>query len=140
MVFRPHQVHCQDPKLFIADTGLLCALLNIRSEQALRQSPAAGAVWETFVFQQLRDRERRAGRTGSLFFWRDRTREVDFLIEVAGTLELFEARWTELPTSRDTVNLEFVPRAMANRALRAGPWCHGLPIVFRWPTGFEPCQ
>ena len=60
----------KSPKLYIADTGLLCALLNIRSEEALRQSPAASAVWETFVFAQLRDRERHAGRTGSLFFWR----------------------------------------------------------------------
>jgi hypothetical protein len=55
---------------------MLRALLNIRSEEALRQSPAVGAVWETFVSAQLRDRERSAGRTGSLFFWRDRTREV----------------------------------------------------------------
>jgi len=102
----------KSPKLYLADTGLLCALLNIRSAQALMQSPAAGAVWETFVFQQLRDRERKAGRTGSLFFWRDRTREVDFLIDAAGILELFEAKWTELPTDRDAVNLEFVRRAV----------------------------
>jgi hypothetical protein len=39
----------KSPKLYLADTGLLCALLNIRSEEALRQSPAVGAVWETFV-------------------------------------------------------------------------------------------
>ena len=63
----------KSPKLYLADTGLLCALLNIRSVEALQQSPAVGAVWETFVFAQLRDRERRGGRTGSLFFWRDRT-------------------------------------------------------------------
>jgi hypothetical protein len=29
-----------------ADAGLLCALLNIRTEDALHQSPAAGAIWE----------------------------------------------------------------------------------------------
>jgi hypothetical protein len=45
----------KSPKLYLADTGLLCALLNIRSEEALRQSPARGEVWETFVFAQLRD-------------------------------------------------------------------------------------
>jgi predicted AAA+ superfamily ATPase len=33
----------KSPKLYLADTGLLCALLNIRSEDALRQSPAVGA-------------------------------------------------------------------------------------------------
>ena len=44
----------KSPKIYLADTGLLCALLNIRSADALRESPAAGAVWETFVFAQLR--------------------------------------------------------------------------------------
>jgi hypothetical protein len=55
-------------KLYLADTGLFCALLNIRSEDVLLQSPAAGAVWETFISGQLRGRESRAGRMGSLFF------------------------------------------------------------------------
>jgi len=87
---------------------LLCALLNIRSEEALYQAPAAGAIWETFIFAQLRERERRAGNVGSVFFWRDRTREVDFLVEVGGLLELFEAKWTEVPAASDGVNLEFV--------------------------------
>ena len=58
----------KSPKLYLADTGLLCALLNIRSEEALGQSPAAGAIWETFVFAQLRDRERLAGCAGKLVF------------------------------------------------------------------------
>jgi predicted AAA+ superfamily ATPase len=98
----------KSPKLYLADTGLLCALLNIRSERDLRQSPAAGAVWETFVFAQLRARERRDGRVQSLFFWRDRTREVDFVVDVAGRLELFEAKWAEVPAAGDAVNLDFV--------------------------------
>ena len=33
----------KSPKLYLADTGLLCALLNIRSEEALRQAPGVGA-------------------------------------------------------------------------------------------------
>jgi Domain of unknown function (DUF4143)/Putative transposase DNA-binding domain len=98
----------KSPKLYLADTGLLCALLNIRSEKDLRQSPAAGAVWETFVFAQLRARERRAERVQSLFFWRDRTREVDFVVDVGGRLELFEAKWAEVPFAGDAVNLDFV--------------------------------
>ena len=109
----------KSPKLYLADTGLLCALLNIRSEDALRQSPAAGAIWETFVFAQLRSRERRAGRVGSLFYWRDRTREVDFVVDVGGRLDLFEAKWTELPGDRDTVNLNFV-RTVVGKSRVAG--------------------
>lgn len=120
----------KSPKLYMADTGLLCALLNIRSEETLRQAPAAGAVWETFVFAQLRDRERRTGRVGSLFFWRDRTREVDFVADVAGRLELFEAKWSEVPGSGDTVNLDFVRNAVGKSRIAGGA------VVCRTPNGF----
>jgi predicted AAA+ superfamily ATPase len=102
----------KSPKLYLSDTGLLCALLNIRSAAALAESPWAGAVWETFVFAQLRHRERQAGRSGSLFFWRDRSREVDFVVDAGGRLECFEAKWTELPSSADSVNLAFMRNAV----------------------------
>lgn len=120
----------KSPKLYLADTGLLCALLNIRSEADLRQSPAAGAVWETFVFAQLRARERRAGRMQSLFFWRDRTREVDFVVDVAGRLELFEAKWAEVPAASDAVNLGFVRKVVGKERIA------GAAIVCRAPNSY----
>jgi len=120
----------KSPKLYLADTGLLCALLNIRSEEALRQSPAVGAVWETFVFAQLRHRERLAGRAGSLFFWRDRTREVDFVVDIGGRLELMEAKWTELPAASDAVNLEFVRNVVGKAFVSDGA------MVCRTPSGY----
>jgi len=127
----------KSPKLYLSDTGLLCALLSIRSEEALRQSPAAGAVWETFVFAQLRDRERRAGRTGSLFFWRDRTREVDFLVDEGGRLELFEAKWTELPDVGNTVNLDFVRNVIGKSRVSDGAIICRAPNSFPLPNGFR---
>jgi uncharacterized protein len=123
----------KSPKLYLTDTGLLCALLNIRTEEALCQSPWSGAVWETYVCAQLRHRERREGRTGSLFFWRDRTREVDFITDVAGRLQLFEAKWTELPGEGDCANLRAVrdlvgPKRVAGAAVvcRTG---HAYPLA-----------
>jgi predicted AAA+ superfamily ATPase len=127
----------KSPKLYLADTGLLCALLNIRSEEALRQSPTAGAVWETFVFAQLRHRERRAGRIGGLFFWRDRTREVDFVVDAGGRLELFEAKWTELPDLGDTVNLDFVRNVIGTSRVTAGGVVSRTPNSFPFPNGFR---
>jgi len=127
----------KSPKLYLADSGLLCALLNIRSVEMLRQSPAAGAVWETFVFAQLRARERRAGRRGSLYFWRDRTREVDFVVDLAGNLELFEAKWTELPDRGDTVNLEFVRDAVGAAQITSGAVVARTPNSFLLPNGFR---
>ena len=127
----------KSPKLYMADTGLLCALLNIRSQDALRQSPAAGAVWETFVFAQLRARERRAGRVGSLFFWRDRTREVDFVVDIGGKLELFEAKWAEVPASGDTVNLDFVRNAVSKGRIARGVIVCRTPNSFPLANGFQ---
>jgi uncharacterized protein len=120
----------KSPKLYLADTGLLCASLNIRTVESLHQAPAAGAIWETFVVAQLRARERRAGRVGSLFFWRDRTREVDFVVEVGGRLELFEAKWTEVPTAGDTVNLDFVRNVVGKARIAGGA------VVCRAPNSF----
>ena len=127
----------KSPKLYLADTGLLCALLNIRSEETLRQSPAAGAILETFVFAQLRARERHAGRVGSLSFWRDRTREVDFLVDVGGRLEVFEAKWTELPADSDTVNIDFVRKVVGKSRVASGAVVSRTPNSFPLGNGFR---
>ena len=123
----------KSPKLYFADSGLLCALLNIRSDEALRQSPSAGAVWETFVLAQLRHREQREGRRRSIFFWRDRTREVDFVVETGGRMELFEVKWTELPSPAEAVNLDFV------RRIAGGARVVGGNIVCRGPRTAIRC-
>jgi predicted AAA+ superfamily ATPase len=120
----------KSPKLYLTDTGLLCALLNIRDAASLLTAPSVGAVWETFVLAQLRHRERVAGRERSLFFWRDRTREVDFLVEAAGWLELFEAKWTELPDTPDLVNLRFAREALGGTRVRSAA------VVCRARNGF----
>src|SRR5215472_17371914 len=127
----------KSPKLYLADTGVLCALLNIRTEEDLRQAPATGAVWETFVFAQLRARERRAGRVGSLFFWRDRTREVDFVVDVAGKLELLEAKWHEVPTVADSVNLEFVRNVVGQSRITGGAVVCRTPKSYALANGFR---
>lgn len=122
----------KSPKLYLADTGMLCSLLNIASQEDLRHSPSVGAIWETFVFAQLRHRERAAGRTGSLFFWRDRVREVDFTIDHAGRVELVEAKWTELPNDSDAVNLAHARQRLgADRVLSGTVVCrtaHDYPL------------
>ncbi len=127
----------KSPKLYLTDTGLLCSLLNVRSQEALRQTPAIGAIWESFVFAQLRDRERSAGRAGSLFFWRDRTREVDFVVDIGGRLELFEAKWTELPVGGDTANLEFVRNVVGKSRIAGAAVVCRAPNSFPLPNGFR---
>jgi len=124
-------------KLYFADSGLLCALLGVRSAKALRDSPAVGAIWETYVFAQLRHRERRAGRGRNLYFWRDRTREVDFVVESPRGLELFEAKWTELPSTADLVNLDYVRRVTTKPKVRSGALVCRTPNTYPVGDGFR---
>lgn len=41
------------PKLYFLDTGLMCALLGVRSGEDLRTHPVRGSVFETFVVSEL---------------------------------------------------------------------------------------
>ena len=41
------------PKMYMRDTGLLCFLLGFDSPEALVRSQMIGALWETFVLNQL---------------------------------------------------------------------------------------
>ena len=50
------------PKLYLADGGLLCALLGVRTPEELLASPLAGAIWETVVASELRRGLLKAGR------------------------------------------------------------------------------
>ena len=78
-----------------------------------------------------------AGRSGSLFFWRDRTREVDFAVESAGRLELYEVKWTELPTVGDLTNLRFVRDVIGpSKVKRAGVICR-TPTDYPMTDGFR---
>jgi uncharacterized protein len=43
----------KSPKVYLADSGLLHALLNVESKLDLLAHPVAGASWEGFVLQQL---------------------------------------------------------------------------------------
>jgi predicted AAA+ superfamily ATPase len=121
----------KSPKMYLADTGLLAFLLNIRTEEELLKSPMIGALWETFVCSELRKRLAFDGAEGSLHFWRDRTREVDFLIHRGGRFELLEAKWAEIPQPQDSANLEFVTAALPAKSVTS------RTIVCRTPTAYR---
>jgi hypothetical protein len=82
------------------------------------------------VFAQLRDCEHRAGHAGNLFFWRDCAREVDFVVDATGDLELFEAKWTEPPAQSDSVNPAFVRDVVGKSRVSTGA------IICRAPNSY----
>jgi hypothetical protein len=55
---------------------------------------------------------------------------VDFVVDVGGRIELYEAKWTELPDVGDTVNLDFVRNIVGKSHVT------GAAVVARTPNGF----
>ena len=96
------------PKLFLRDAGLAAFLCGVHSVEALRDGPLAGPLWETLVCAELRRVQ--AGRQGNwqFNFWRDRSREADFLLHRGGSFHLADAKWTENPRPRDAAGLRKV--------------------------------
>ena len=103
------------PKLFFNDVGLLCFLLGL-SGQAVTESYLVGAIWETFVFGELRKYLSLAAPEATIWHYRDQSRETDFIIEKDGRLTLAEAKWKELPTPRDFAQALKVHGLLGERA------------------------
>jgi len=102
----------KSPKLYFNDTGLLCFLLGL-PESALASFSGIGAIWEAFVFSELRKLREAHALEASLWFYRDSLqREIDFIIDWRGELKLIEAKWSEIPSTSDTKSILDVARIL----------------------------
>ena len=63
--------------------------------------------------------------------------EVDFVVDVGGRLDLFEAKWTELPEDGDTVNLNFVRTVVGKSRVGGGAVISRTPNSFLLSNGFR---
>ena len=82
------------PKVYLHDSGVLHALLDIPSEAALHSHPNVGASWEGFVIEQVI----RALRPVNVWFWAAHGGgEVDLLLNVHGRRIGFEVKFNEAP-------------------------------------------
>jgi len=114
----------KSPKVYVADSGLLHALLGIRSRHELERHPKLGASWEGFaigcVIRQLR------ARPEECFFWSTHAgAELDLLV-VRGRQRLgFEIKRTSAPTHTRSMHV-----ALADLRLRR------LDVVHAGEHGF----
>ncbi len=107
------------PKLYVRDPGLAAFLCGVQTAEALRSSPLAGALWETFVCAEIRRAQSNRRGGWDFHFWGDRAHEADFLLHRAGSFHLADAQWTEHPTGRDTRALRAIARALPAGAVRS---------------------
>jgi predicted AAA+ superfamily ATPase len=83
---RPHATNLRKreirtPKLYFYDSGLVCALLGIRSPDQLRHHPLRGAIFEGWVVSEVAKHLLHRGSRPEIAFYRDRRGlEMDVLI------------------------------------------------------------
>lgn len=82
------------PKLYLRDSGLLHALLDLPDRCALLGSPRVGASWEGFAIEQVLA----AVRPSEAYFWATHGgAELDLLFVVNGRRVGVEAKFSEAP-------------------------------------------
>lgn len=84
------------PKVYVRDSGLLHALLNLPTRRDVEDHPKSGASWEGFIIEQLMQQLR--ARPDECFFWRTHSgAELDLLV-VRGRRRIgFEVKRTTAP-------------------------------------------
>lgn len=89
----------KSPRLYLADPGLACHLLGIRTAAELQRSPFRGALFEGLVASELAKVQLHRGERRQLWFYRDHSGlEVDFVMPgKGGRLHLIEAKATATP-------------------------------------------
>lgn len=123
------------PKLYLADTGLLCFLLNIETVDQMLRSPHIGAIWETYVFAELRKLQQRQTGQWRLWFWRDRSREVDFLLDRGGVLHLADAKWRGTPVPKDSAAMAYAATRTKENVVRSQSIICRTPQPYRRNDG-----
>jgi uncharacterized protein len=82
------------PKVYLRDTGILHALLNIKSYEELMGHPVFGASWETLVIEQLLARYE--GVAG--FYRTPAGAEIDLVIEIDRKKIAIECKASTVPS------------------------------------------
>lgn len=107
------------PKMYLADTGLLCYLLGLESMQALERSPFIGAVFEAFVAQEIVKHQIHHGERRELYYFRDEQGlEIDFVVPRGTGLELVESKWSKTLYPRDARPIQSLQHADSSKRTR----------------------
>jgi uncharacterized protein len=81
------------PKLYFVDSGLLCALLGIRTARQIAEHPLRGAIFENWVVTEILKSRVHRGLPADLHFFRSRAGlEVDVVVESGTALLAAEVK------------------------------------------------
>jgi len=94
----------KSPKVYLTDSGLLHTLLNLRRLNDVEGHPQAGASWEGFAADIVR--ERLGARRDECFFWATHSgAEIDLVVMRGDTRLGFEFKRTVAPSTTRSMHI-----------------------------------
>ncbi len=130
----------KSPKIYISDSGLACFMVGVNKFQMDYREPLLGALFETYVAQNLLAIIDSRWKEAQLYFWNVQgRREVDFVIEVGRKCLAMEvkssARWQKKDLSGLEAFLGTTPHCIGavlcyngREAVRLGDKMWALPL------------
>lgn len=97
----------KSPKLYFCDTGLVCALLNIKTSNELQLSHFRGALVENFIIMEFIKNSLNFQSGREFFYWRDNNGvEIDLLRQQGSELLPIEIKSAQTYTKEFSSNLK----------------------------------
>ena len=96
----------RSPKVYVADSGVLHALLGLSTRESVLSHPKVGASWEGFVVQQIA--QLLAAPSEQCFHWSTHTgAELDLLVVAGNRRYEFEVKRAEAPRPTPSMRSAF---------------------------------
>lgn len=106
------------PKVYFYDTGLLCYLLGIESEEQYQSSTQRGAIFENMAISELMKNKYNQGRIPALNFYRERSgKEVDVMVKTQAGMYLYEIKAGSTFRPEFITNMKYVSSLLPDNAI-----------------------
>jgi hypothetical protein len=97
----------KSPKLYFLDTGLVCALLNIKTSEEFNNSHFKGALVENFIVSECLKNNINQHSGAQLFYWRENNGvEIDLIVELKGQIQPVEIKSAQTYSRDFSLNLK----------------------------------
>lgn len=108
--------YVKTPKVFVNDSGQACYLQGISDPKHLANHPALGALFETWVWSEIRKMLTLTSGIQSYFYRTYQGQEVDFLLSRGSTFWGIETKWSENINKSDFKSLTSMIESMGQKA------------------------
>jgi len=106
------------PKIYFYDTGMICYLNGIETEQQLTTHPLRGAIFENFAVLEFLKNRFNSGKDSNLYFYRDQSqREVDIVQEFGNQYQAYEVKSAKAFHTSFLDTLKYLKSVMGNDTL-----------------------